>query len=76
MLPSRTKDEEMKTTAQPAEYLRGLVQELRKQPRETEWLEFKVDDDEPQAIGEYVSALSNSACLQGKVNAYVVVGSE
>jgi len=64
----------MKTTAQPAEYLRGLVQELRKQPRETEWLEFKVDDDEPQAIGEYVSALSNSACLQGKVNAYVVWG--
>jgi predicted HTH transcriptional regulator len=64
----------MKSNGKSVEYLKGLIHELRKQPRETEWLEFKIDDDEPQAIGEYISALSNSATLQGKVNAYVVWG--
>jgi predicted HTH transcriptional regulator len=63
----------MKADSQ-TEYLTGLVHELRKQPRESEWLEFKVDDAEPQAIGEYISALSNSAALHGKVNAYLVWG--
>jgi hypothetical protein len=64
----------MRPSGQPIEYLTGLIHELRKQPRETEWLEFKIDDDEPQGIGEYISALSNSATLQGKVTAYVVWG--
>ncbi|MBE3040653.1 MAG: putative DNA binding domain-containing protein [Chloroflexi bacterium] len=64
----------MRPSGQPIEYLTGLIHELRKQPRETEWLEFKIDDDEPQGIGEYISALSNSATLQGKVTAYVLWG--
>jgi ATP-dependent DNA helicase RecG len=64
----------MKSSGHTSEYLTGLIHELRKQPRETEWLEFKIDDDEPQAIGEYISALSNSATLQGKANAYVIWG--
>lgn len=56
------------------EYLVGLVRELCKLPSETEWVEFKVNDAEPQAIGEYISALSNSAALEGKINAYLVWG--
>ena len=57
-----------------AEYLTGLVRELSKLPRETEWVEFKVNAYEPQEIGEYVSALANSAALSGKPFAYVVWG--
>lgn len=55
-------------------YLQGLVRELQKLPRETEWVEFKVDNDDPQSIGEYISALSNSAALVGKTHGYLVWG--
>ncbi len=55
-------------------YLIGLVRELCKEPSETEWVEFKHNDKEPQEIGEYISALSNSAALAGKANAYIVWG--
>lgn len=57
-----------------AEYLVSLVNELRALPRETEWVEFKVDDAEPEATGEYLSALSNTAALEGKAFAYLVWG--
>lgn len=56
------------------DYLRGLVNELRKASAENEWLEFKVNNDRPELIGEYVSALSNSPALAGKSAAYVVWG--
>jgi len=56
------------------EYLVGLVNELCKQPVETEWLEFKHNFVEAEEIGEYISALSNSAALIGKVKAYLVWG--
>ncbi len=41
---------------------------------ETEWVEFKVNNKEPQLIGEYISALSNSAALEGKKYAYLLWG--
>lgn len=56
------------------EYLAGLVRELRKLPQETEWVEFKHNNANPQELGEYLSALANSASLLGKVNAYLVWG--
>ena len=56
------------------EYLAGLVRELRKLPQETEWVEFKHNNANPQELGEYLSALANSAALLGKVNAYLVWG--
>lgn len=55
-------------------YLESLLQELRKLPKETEWLEFKSSYAEPKQIGEYLSALANSATLLGKSNAYLVWG--
>ena len=64
------------TTDRSAEYLTGLVRELCKQPAETEWLEFKHNNFDPQEIGEYLSALANSAALCGKANAYLVWGIE
>ena len=64
------------TTDRSNEYLAGLVRELCKQPAETEWLEFKRNNAEPQEIGEYLSALANSAALCGKAFAYLVWGVE
>ena len=55
-------------------YLSGLVTELRKMPKETEWVEFKANNSKPEEIGEYLSALSNAAALAGKTVAYLVWG--
>jgi predicted HTH transcriptional regulator len=55
-------------------YLVGLVQEFCKLPAETGWVEFKVNNCDPQEVGEYISALSNAAALAGKGHGYVVWG--
>ncbi|MBI3268026.1 MAG: putative DNA binding domain-containing protein [Planctomycetes bacterium] len=62
------------TSDRPVDYLVSLVRELCKLVKETGWLEFKVDKAEPQEIGEYISALANSAALTGKAFAYLVWG--
>lgn len=62
------------TSDRTPEYLAGLVRELCKLPRETEWLEFKGNNADPQEIGEYLSALANSAAYNGKAFAYLVCG--
>ncbi|MBI3157751.1 MAG: putative DNA binding domain-containing protein [Burkholderiales bacterium] len=54
----------------------ALLDRLRAEPRETEWLEFKANRYEPQVLGEYLSALANSACLAGKPRGYLVFGIE
>ena len=58
------------------DYLVGLVRELCKLPRETEWVEFKTNYGDPERIGELISALANGAALNGKPNAYIVWGIE
>lgn len=62
------------TVNRNTEYLIGLFHELRKQPKETEWIEFKHNNEDPDQIGEYLSALANSAALLGKVHAYILWG--
>lgn len=54
--------------------LTALLDRLRAEPRETEWLEFKASRYDPQAMGEYLSALANSACLNGKTKGYLAFG--
>jgi ATP-dependent DNA helicase RecG len=56
--------------------LTALLDRLRAEPHETEWLEFKANRYEPQVLGEYLSALANSACLAGKPRGYLVFGIE
>jgi len=56
------------------QFLIGLVHELRKLPKETPWVEFKQNKAVPEDIGEYLSALSNAAALDGKAFAYLVWG--
>lgn len=53
--------------------LLALLKELCSLPKETEWVEFKRNAD-VEVIGEYISALSNSAALIGKQSAYMVFG--
>ena len=62
------------STDRTHEYVAGLITELRKLPAETGWVEFKENNSSPEDIGEYVSALSNAAAVEGKANAYVVWG--
>ena len=52
----------------------ALVDRLRAMPSETEWFEFKRDRYESQEIGEYLSALANSACLANQPRGYLVFG--
>lgn len=56
------------------EYLLSVVRELCSLPTETEWVEFKHNNKDPDQIGEYISALANSAALLGKANAYIIWG--
>jgi len=55
-------------------YYVGLVHELCKLQVENEWVEFKYNNDTPDMIGEYLSALANSAALSSKANAYLLWG--
>ncbi len=54
--------------------LTALLDRLRSEPHESEWLEFKANQYDSQELGEYLSALSNSACLLDKRRAYLVFG--
>ena len=60
----------------PDDYFIGLVRELCKLPSETEWVEFKENNSNLQETGEYISALANSAALEGKAHAYIAWGIE
>lgn len=41
---------------------------------ENEWLEYKENNCKPDMIGEYISALCNSAILEGQDKAYLIYG--
>ncbi len=56
------------------DYLQHLVRELVALPKETEWVEFKENNANPEDIGEYISAIANSAALEGKQRGYIVWG--
>ena len=55
-------------------YWTDLVREQCRLPAETEWVEFKRNLGKPDEIGEYISALANSAALLGRDNAYLIWG--
>lgn len=54
----------------------NLVKRLASLSTETEWVEWKYNKAEPQEIGEYISALANSAALIGKQRAFILWGIE
>ena len=56
------------------ENLDKLIGELCKYPDETEWIEFKHNNYNPEMIGQDISALANSAAIHDKSCAYMVWG--
>lgn len=55
---------------------RALVARLIALPKETEWVEFKLNNTDPERIGKYVSGLANSACEAFQDFGYLVWGIE
>lgn len=53
-----------------------LIESLRAHPSETEWFEFKRGHFDPDDVGEYISALANSAMLHDQANAFLIYGIE
>ncbi|MGN6126783.1 MAG: ATP-binding protein [Humibacter sp.] len=53
---------------------RQLLARLCGEQQELPWLEFKENLSDPVVIGKYISALSNSATLNGMAHGYVVWG--
>lgn len=51
-----------------------IIEELVRYPSEKEWFDFKENWYEPNAIGEYISAISNAAALAGRKEGYIVWG--
>lgn len=58
------------------EDLQTLLEDLQALPKECEWVEFKENNKNPQEVGEYLSALSNSACYHEENHGYLVFGIE
>lgn len=54
----------------------ALVDELRSQPDETSWLEFKHNNTDHEMIGKRCSALANSARIEGRDCGYMLWGIE
>ena len=54
--------------------LNELLDELRSYDTEREWFEFKENWFDQTQLGQYISALSNSAAIEGRKNAYFVWG--
>lgn len=57
-----------------SEALLNTLLELLRLPREPDAVEFKSNLDEPKEIGEYISALANTAALLGRDRAWMVWG--
>lgn len=57
-----------------ADEFRNCIEELIALSRETDWVELKENNSNPEEIGEYISALANSAALAGKSRGYLVWG--
>jgi ATP-dependent DNA helicase RecG len=54
----------------------NLIDRLRNQRHENAVVEFKSNWDKPEDIGQYISALANTAVLDGKDRAWMIWGIE
>lgn len=53
----------------------ALVDELIALPKESEWVEFKTSTIKPnEKLGDYISGLSNAACVNNQSYAYLLLG--
>ena len=56
------------------EQLISLINELKGNPSENEWIEFKQNFHSCEEIGEVISALSNATCIHGRPFGYLIFG--
>ena len=54
--------------------INSIIEEARKYLYEQPWIEFKHNNCDPQEIGEYISALSNTATLFNQEHAFLIWG--
>ena len=54
--------------------INAIIEEARTHTYELPWVEFKHNNYSPQEIGEYVSALSNTAALFNQEHAFMIWG--
>lgn len=54
----------------------AIVEDLRRQPAEANWFEFKQNNEDPERIGRTISALANGARLADRETAYMLWGIE
>lgn len=74
----------MRTTEEQHKLLEELLSQARQRMNagETEWMEFKTNIGESrcsityEGVGNYISGLSNSACLKYKSHGYLILGVE
>jgi len=74
----------MRTTEEQHKLLEDLLAQARQRMNagETEWMEFKTNIGESrcsityEGVGNYISGLSNSACLKYKSHGYLILGVE
>ena len=52
----------------------SIINEARNNTTELPWIEFKENYADPQGIGEYISALSNTAALFNQEHAFMIWG--
>ena len=52
----------------------NLIHDLLEYPNEQEWFEFKASWNDPHDIGEYISALANTAAFHGRDFGYMIWG--
>ncbi|MYJ86839.1 MAG: transcriptional regulator [Rhodobacteraceae bacterium] len=53
-----------------------IVKDLLEQSNESEWLEFKHNNSDPNTIGQLISAISNGSNIKNKPSGWVVWGIE
>ncbi len=53
------------------EYYQELVRSLAALPTEVEWAEFKLNNNDPERIAKYISAMSNEATLCDRAFGYI-----
>ena len=56
------------------ETLQAMVKDFLGYPDEISWLEFKVDNDDPERIGKYAAGMANAACAAKRSFAYIIWG--
>lgn len=54
--------------------IKAIIKDIQASPTECEWVEIKHDNEDPESVGEYVSALANGAAYMGQSRGFMAWG--